>query len=750
MKRNTKAFFKLFLSYTMVLLLPLLCMGGIQVFMSRSMQAQNRSAYQSRMAYAADSINTIVKNIQTISGNILVDEDVQSFIGTAVIEKKTISDLYAWKDAFDKYHLDGFNVQSIHLYSSFNKWVIGKATGSGTAVKMDDTMYYVTLAYTGMTYGQWQEFAAADVSNGFYLMPSGELIYRMNIITSRHRRSILLLRVNTSAIAEIVHSLVLEGGYIAVCDVNGAAILSSGRSPFEDDNVLKEMVLGMVDIQYAAPLGCEAFSEETDYGWHILSFQPVDTLHSDIYQLSLQLFEIAMLMLVLDVILCLLLSRNNAAPLKRLTSFVCAQIPKEYLNNEDGYLLIENTMAMLIEKNISYRQLNEEQQELINFELMRCLLMGEYWNLEHMEPLLCHSCLPIEDRRYGVVTIPTRSGHDMRRDMGRICEAIAQYEARALSFHDRFVILFFLPRDTDETQWSDICHALAMDLNAEEMNISFPLCISNLYDECDQIHIAYDETVTVMEVMRADVGNSVLDMHFSGLLSILSETYYDYPIDMELQIIHALKMGNTTLVGDLLNEVRVRNYSERKLSAFMSRQLMFEVRGTVIRGMQPYLNNERINRYVRLLCQENTLDGLFQHIENLSIEIAEILHQEDDGRYSDMEETIYSFLSENYTNANLTLESLVELTGQSERFLYDFIRERFNSSFTKLLEGLRITKACALLRDGEATIKNVACQVGYNSDHTFRLAFKRVMNVTPSEYASAHIRSIPEKQKRNS
>ena len=402
-------------------------------------------------------------------------------------------------------------------------------------------------------------------------------------------------------------------------------------------------------------------------------------------------------------------------------------------------------MAMLLEKNTNYRQLNDEQRELINYELVHCLLMGEYWNLDRIEPLMRHSCLPMENCRYGVIAIPTRHGHSKCNDMEDIHRAIASYEARILSFHDRFIILFFLPSDADASLWLDLSHALVLKLNPDTIDTPFQLCISNLYDSYNQIHIAYDETVAIMEIMRADTENTVQEMHFSGLSSSLSETYYDYPIDMELQIIHALKRGNTTLMSDLLHEIRARNYSERKLSAFMSRQLMFEIRSTVIRSLQPYLSNIQIDRHVRALCQANTLDDLFQYIEDLSEEIADILHAEDDRRNTDLEEAIYSFLSKNFTNANLTLEDLVKPIGQSERFLYDFIRERFNSSFSKLLEGLRITKACTLLREGEATIKNVACQVGYNSDHTFRLAFKRVMNVTPSEYASAHVRNHPEK-----
>ena len=137
MRRISNAFLRLFLSYTAVLLIPLICMSGIQTVSNYNMLTQNCSAYQSRLNYATDSLDTLAENIQRISESFLVDEDVQSFITTSVIEKKTLSDLYTWKDIFEKYYLTGFNIKSVYLYSSTNKWIIGE----GDAVKMDEVMY---------------------------------------------------------------------------------------------------------------------------------------------------------------------------------------------------------------------------------------------------------------------------------------------------------------------------------------------------------------------------------------------------------------------------------------------------------------------------------------------------------------------------------------------------------------------------------------------------------------------------------
>ena len=68
-----------------------------------------------------------------------------------------------------------------------------------------------------------------------------------------------------------------------------------------------------------------------------------------------------------------------------------------------------------------------------------------------------------------------------------------------------------------------------------------------------------------------------------------------------------------------------------------------------------------------------------------------------------------------------------------ESALYREFRQIFSVSFSEYLENLRIEKACELLRS-QPLVKDVSARVGYNSDYSFRRAFKRVLGVTPSAY----------------
>jgi AraC-like DNA-binding protein len=99
-----------------------------------------------------------------------------------------------------------------------------------------------------------------------------------------------------------------------------------------------------------------------------------------------------------------------------------------------------------------------------------------------------------------------------------------------------------------------------------------------------------------------------------------------------------------------------------------------------------------------------------------------------------LKDKISDFLSHSYADSSLTLYDVSVYMGIPERALYDLIKVYFNTSFAKMLESIRIQKACELMRTGAVSIKSVARDVGYASDNTFRTAFKRMMNMTPGEF----------------
>lgn len=90
-----------------------------------------------------------------------------------------------------------------------------------------------------------------------------------------------------------------------------------------------------------------------------------------------------------------------------------------------------------------------------------------------------------------------------------------------------------------------------------------------------------------------------------------------------------------------------------------------------------------------------------------------------------------------YLRDDATLSNLANELGASTHHLSQVLNESKKISFQDLISQYRIREACRLLKDEkhlQVKIENIASMVGYNSKSAFNTAFKKRMDLTPSEY----------------
>lgn len=98
---------------------------------------------------------------------------------------------------------------------------------------------------------------------------------------------------------------------------------------------------------------------------------------------------------------------------------------------------------------------------------------------------------------------------------------------------------------------------------------------------------------------------------------------------------------------------------------------------------------------------------------------------------------LLAYITENYTDPDLTLQKLSEKMRISEKTISTFIQKRFNVTFKEFLNGIRLTEAKRLLVESDKNVSEIAFQVGFNSPNHFNRIFKNQARCTPTEYRSA-------------
>jgi two-component system response regulator YesN len=92
------------------------------------------------------------------------------------------------------------------------------------------------------------------------------------------------------------------------------------------------------------------------------------------------------------------------------------------------------------------------------------------------------------------------------------------------------------------------------------------------------------------------------------------------------------------------------------------------------------------------------------------------------------------YIREHFEQENLTLQAAADAIKISPDYLSRLLRQEIGLSFIDYLTQIRIQQAVRMLHDPTKKIYEIAGEVGYNNQHYFSTAFKKVLGVSPIEY----------------
>lgn len=93
---------------------------------------------------------------------------------------------------------------------------------------------------------------------------------------------------------------------------------------------------------------------------------------------------------------------------------------------------------------------------------------------------------------------------------------------------------------------------------------------------------------------------------------------------------------------------------------------------------------------------------------------------------------IMNYIQTNYLT--VSLEELAEQMHLSSPYLSKYIKEKTGETFGECVRNVRMKKACILLKNGSATVENIAESVGYPNVEHFNRLFKKKFGMTPVQF----------------
>ncbi|MFC4809776.1 helix-turn-helix domain-containing protein [Paenibacillus sp. GCM10023250] len=446
-----------------------------------------------------------------------------------------------------------------------------------------------------------------------------------------------------------------------------------------------------------------------------------------------------------------MLSHRNSAPINRLLGVVREQFGKDEPIGRNAYDFLQGNIATIITSNRTLEEELSRQQPLIRDAFLKRLLAGEFQTREEIEAAAAQAGtgLALGRGSVGILHIHGYAGLDSVDILNELSAArlllkqgLRDIDGRILMTDlgsDRVVAIF--PAEDGEADAETFRAAVQALLDPfaaylfSEYKITVTGSFGELFGSGMEVSRSYEQAKETMGY--ADYTQRKGMLWYADIRQE-SATYY-YPLDMELRLISTLRAGDEEEAKRIVRSVMQQNTEDRELSPEMANQLIGELKGTLLKllDQKTFAESDRFeDAKDRILAVQ--LTGSIEAIRGELNGIIETLCGMITSKKNDLHirtvEQIRQFVAEHYSDAELTLYRIAEQAERPEKYISQLFKEVTGTNLSDHLEKVRMDRAAELLRGKALTVDEIAAQVGYNSSHSFRRAFKRVMGVAPSAY----------------
>lgn len=222
----------------------------------------------------------------------------------------------------------------------------------------------------------------------------------------------------------------------------------------------------------------------------------------------------------------------------------------------------------------------------------------------------------------------------------------------------------------------------------------------------------------------------------------LSRTCFYLPIEWELQLIDALLKGKRQVAMGICTELRREN--ERRLESGKLQSRDYDrLMGTLLKDFNRALGesgaegSEALENVTRAYQQENA-ETFWEGVSHLISG-----GRSEDGGADETESAsgnAAGYIDAHYADHEMSMQTICEVFSMSANTVNKCVKAATGMTFYAYLTQKRMEQAKMLLAGG-ASVAEVADRVGYDTDYSFRRAFRRYTGVKAQDFTAADAQS---------
>ncbi|WP_257351512.1 helix-turn-helix domain-containing protein [Pseudalkalibacillus decolorationis] len=475
--------------------------------------------------------------------------------------------------------------------------------------------------------------------------------------------------------------------------------------------------------------------------WTFITVMPT----AQFYQRVMHLQSIIVLVLVLFALsgfgIAIYLAIRQYRPIYNLSEYIkmryngSSDVPER-----DELTKIRKRITLMAEESEKLHKKVTTQQPFVRDQCLLKLLKGTVKNQQEVKDMLRKSQMSIEGKYFYTAIIPLdenrfEQGSLQKRE--KVLQLLTRVSIRETDsfglemIHDNTVVLLVsINGEVDNLQKSqhDFLVQLMQQLN-DHFQMTPIIGAGKIYTEINQINRSYIEASAALEYKLLKGSERIL---FFEEISMQSETTSWYSVEEELRFIQSLKQGDHEVANDTLKKI-IDSLDNKDVPIHVLRCMYFDLISTVLKtllelGMTQYIQE------VKALVEYDYLDQLEEKIHRLVSKICNEIEREKESHNTALRDNILDYISEHCRMYDLSREKVAGVFQISVSYLSRFLKEQTGTTFSQYVWHLRVEEVKRQLMATDQPVKEIVKNVGYMDVANFTRKFRKTEGMTPGQF----------------
>ena len=740
-----KTFTKYLISYSIVLLIPIIIMGALMYnsFKQLLKDETNKSSKELLLS-AKDSVDTRIEELDMIAIQIIYNPNLQNY----KLTEKNINFVNAIRTLENIIVPNNFYSECFIYYYGNN--LIYSPVGTYRVNQFINDIYI---------YEKWNSKQFFDDMNNINkpLVRPAENIYLLGdkdkairYITyavpisyeGLNTKGTVMFIIEENKFKKIISDISkVQSGSVFIIDGNSNLITGNGSEYDQLKNFIKLNKINNDVFSEKIKLGNNYYLlssvKSNNTGWNYISLIPMNSITSKLQPLKFKVIIGVVLVLLIGSLVVLVLTNVNYKPIKQLNKFLFKHSQQSDYTDDHHYDEMECVFRTVenMDKTINSLQIKVEKSKLKSALIE--LIKGYYSNMEEFNTQTLDIGLRFSKELYCVVIFMFSNGIDHKN-----INVIKEIESNTMPYFETygfegmienqavFIFSFDTPYEEKLSEQVKILQAFLKN----NFNIRSKVCVGNSYSNISEIEASYIQASTLVEYRTIKNENNML--FYKDLKNLKEYVEYNSKEKIEkldVYIMQGDKDKVTHTIYDIFQDIR-----DNDMPIFLVKSFCYNLINRVLDLAYKIDKdcNLRKSKYSDIISfmKFGNVEELCEQINGLCLYVCTLAEENKDSLNNNKLAQLVDYISKNCLDCNFSVQSMGDYFDMSVPNLSYYFKTYYKQNISDCLNQIRIEKAKNLLVETDLSVQDIVYKIGYLNASSFIRKFKHITGTTPGTY----------------